>query len=65
MGFPGGTSDKYPSANAGDIRDTGLIRGSGCSILSYVIFSIYHSTLYCIILCWVCVYLCPQEDWKV
>ena len=26
-GFPGGTSGKEPSCNAGDIRDVGLIPG--------------------------------------
>ena len=31
LGFPGGTSGKEPSANAGDIRDMGLIPGSGRS----------------------------------
>ena len=32
MGFPGGTSCKEnPPASAGDIRDTGLIPGSGRS----------------------------------
>ena len=30
-GFPGGASGKEPSANAGDIRDTGLIPGWGRS----------------------------------
>jgi len=30
-GFPGGTNDKDLPANAGDIRDTGLIPGSGRS----------------------------------
>ena len=30
MGFPGGASGKEP-ANAGDIRDVGLISGSGRS----------------------------------
>ena len=30
-GFPGGTSVKNPPANAGDLRDTGLISGSGRS----------------------------------
>jgi len=29
MGFPGGASGKNPPANAGDIRDTGSIRGLG------------------------------------
>ena len=29
MGFPGGTSGKEPTARAGDVRDTGLIPGSG------------------------------------
>ena len=29
MGFPGGTSGKNPSANAGDIRDADSIPGSG------------------------------------
>jgi len=29
--FPGGTRGKEPAANAGDIRDTGLISGSGRS----------------------------------
>ena len=28
-GFPGGTSDKEPSANAGDFRGVGLILGLG------------------------------------
>ena len=31
MGFPGGTSGKEPPDNAGDIRDTGSIPGSGRS----------------------------------
>ena len=31
MSFPGGASAKNPPANAGDIRDTGLIPGSGRS----------------------------------
>ena len=31
MGFPGGASGKEPAANTGDIRDTGLIPGSGRS----------------------------------
>ena len=30
-GFPGGTSGKEPLTNAGDVRDTGLIPGSGIS----------------------------------
>ena len=30
-GFPGGTSGKETPANAGDIRDVGLIPGSGRS----------------------------------
>ena len=30
--FPGGTSGKNPSANAGDVRDGGLIRGAGRSL---------------------------------
>ena len=30
-GFPGGTSGKEPPANAGDMRDIGLIPGSGRS----------------------------------
>ena len=30
-GFPGGTVVKTPTANAGDIRDLGLIPGSGGS----------------------------------
>ena len=30
-GFPGGASGKDPSCNAGDIRDEGLIPGSGRS----------------------------------
>ena len=30
-GVPGGTTDKDLPANAGDIRDTGLIPGSGRS----------------------------------
>ena len=30
-GFPGGASGKEPTANAGDIRDVGLIHGSGRS----------------------------------
>ena len=30
-GFPGGASGKRPPANAGDIRDAGLIPGSGRS----------------------------------
>ena len=30
-GFPGGAVVKYPPANAGDARDTGLISGSGRS----------------------------------
>ena len=29
--FPGGASGKNPSANAGDVRDTGLIPESGRS----------------------------------
>ena len=29
IGFPGGTSGKGPTANAGDVRDVGLIPGSG------------------------------------
>ena len=28
-GFPGGTSDKEPPANTGDIRDMGSVLGSG------------------------------------
>ena len=31
MGFPGGTSGKEPTCNAGDIRDTSSIPGSGRS----------------------------------
>ena len=31
VGFPGGASGKNPPANAGDIRDAGLIPGSGRS----------------------------------
>ena len=31
VGFPGGTSGKEPTANAGDIRDMSLIPGSGRS----------------------------------
>ena len=31
MGFPGGSVVKNPPANAGDIRDAGLIPGSGRS----------------------------------
>ena len=31
MTYPGGASDKEPPANAGDIRDAGLIPGSGRS----------------------------------
>ena len=31
MGFPGGSEVKNPPANAGDIRDMGLIPGSGRS----------------------------------
>ena len=31
MGFPSGTSGKEPPANAGDVRDMGLIPGSGRS----------------------------------
>ena len=31
MGFPGGVVVKNPPANAGDIRDAGLIPGSGRS----------------------------------
>ena len=31
MGFPGGASCKVPPANAEDIRDAGLIPGSGIS----------------------------------
>ena len=30
-GFPGGTSGKEPPANAGDMRDIGLILGAGRS----------------------------------
>ena len=30
--FPGGTSGKGPTANAGDVRDVGLIPGSGRSL---------------------------------
>ena len=30
-GFPGGTSGKNPPANAGDVRDSGSILGSGRS----------------------------------
>ena len=30
-GFPGGTSDKEPTANAGDIREAGSIPGLGRS----------------------------------
>ena len=32
MGFPSGASGKNPPANAGDIRDTGSIPGSGRSL---------------------------------
>ena len=31
MGFPGGSSGKEPTCNAGDIRDVGLIPGLGRS----------------------------------
>ena len=31
MGFPGGTVEKNPRANAGDARDEGSIPGSGSS----------------------------------
>ena len=31
IGFPGGTVVKNPPANAGDVRDVGLIPGSGRS----------------------------------
>ena len=31
MGFPGGTSGKEPTCNAGDARDAGLIPGLGRS----------------------------------
>ena len=31
MGFPGGASGKEPAASAGDVRDMGLIPGSGRS----------------------------------
>ena len=31
QGFPGGTSGKEPTCNAGDLRDVGLIPGSGRS----------------------------------
>ena len=31
MNFPGGTSGKEPPVNAGDLRDSGLIPGSGRS----------------------------------
>ena len=31
MGFPGGANGKEPSTNAGDLRDTGSIPGSGRS----------------------------------
>ena len=31
MGFPGGTLVKNPSANAGGVREAGLIPGSGRS----------------------------------
>ena len=31
MGFPGGTVEKNPPANAGDARDKGSILGSGRS----------------------------------
>ena len=32
MGFPGGAKVKNPPANAGDIRDVGLIPGLGRSL---------------------------------
>ena len=32
MGFPGGLVVKNLPANAGDVRDTGLIHGSGRSL---------------------------------
>ena len=32
MGFPGGAAVKNPPANAGDVRDVGLIPGSGRSL---------------------------------
>ena len=32
MGFPGGASGKEPSANAGDVGDTGSIPGLGTSL---------------------------------
>ena len=32
MGFPGGSAVKNLPANAGDVRDTGLIHGSGRSL---------------------------------
>ena len=31
MGFPGGTSGKEPPDNSGDVKDAGLIPGSGRS----------------------------------
>ena len=31
MGFPGGTVVKNPAANAGDLRDSGSVHGSGRS----------------------------------
>ena len=31
LGFPGGTRGKEPTCQSGDIRDTGLIPGSGRS----------------------------------
>ena len=31
MGVPGGTSGRNPAANAGDVRDSGSVPGSGRS----------------------------------
>ena len=45
MGFPGGTSGKEPSANVGDVGDTGSIPGLGTSLGERNSHSLQYSCL--------------------